>query len=82
MWKVKKKLLRENEMKDESTPRRKLNFVTCESCFGFVTMCVVRAVIAFCTVFTEHKFINSSLLTGSHFNTKTTMAIIIASCSP
>ena len=76
----------EKEMKDESTSRKKLNFVIYESCFGSATMCVVRAVIALCTVSTEHKFINSSLLTGSHFNTKAAMAIIIAcvfeSCSP
>ena len=81
MWKVKKKLLREKEMKDDkSTSRKKLNFVTCGSCFGFVTMCVVRAIIALCTVITGHKFINSSLLTGSHSDTKTTVAIIIAFC--
>ena len=60
-------LEREKELKDESTSRKKLNFVTCESCFGFATMYVARAVIALCTAITEHEFINSSLLTGSHF---------------
>ena len=77
---------REKELKDESTSRKRLNFVACKSCYGFATLCVVRAVIALCIVSTEHKFINSSLLTGSHFNTKTSMAITIAfvfeSCSP
>ena len=81
-----KVLEREKEMKDESTSRKKLNFVI-RVLFWicYHAMCVVRAVIALCTVSTEHKFMNSSLLTGSHFNTKTTMTIIIAfvfeSCS-
>ena len=42
-------------MNDESTSRKKLNFVTCVSCFGFATMFVVWVVLALCTVSTEHK---------------------------
>ena len=43
-------------MNDESMSTKKLNFVTCASCFGFATMLVVWVVLALCTVSTEHKF--------------------------
>ena len=44
------------EMNYEPTSRKKLNFVTCASRFGFPTMCVVRVALALCTVRTEYKF--------------------------
>ena len=43
-------------MNNESTSRKRLNFVMCASCFGFANMCVVRVALALCTVSTEHKF--------------------------
>ena len=43
-------------MNDESTLRKKLNFVTRAPYFGFATKCVVRVLLALYTVNTEHKF--------------------------